>query len=235
MPRYTQRAELVFRSATDAARKFGHPEVHPVHILLGLFQEAGGIPANVLKNRGFSLAQIESAILQFDFAEAVVLPADLPWTKQAQLVSQHAAAEALVLDHNYVGTEHILLSMTRLSPYQWLRLVSSNELEDIRKDVLAVLGYGEEQPSQKKPKKGLAHVVLLNHIVHAAIGSTMTTPEGLMCAAALATYCHLLQSIHIPKPELPCIIDALGEIRLKFPFAQLLVLVDELKKDLQEA
>lgn len=159
MAHYTQRAELVFQLAKNAARKFKHPQVYPVHILLGLFQEDTGISAHVLKNRGFTTERIEAAIMGYDFGTIAVLPEDLPWTEPAQFVSQEASMEAQALGHNYVGTEHVFLAMTKISAHQWLSCMSASDLEDIRREALSLLGHYPE--AEEEPKKKPTHEEIL--------------------------------------------------------------------------
>lgn len=145
MSHYTQRAEWVFRFAKDAAKEYSHAEVYPAHILLGLFQEGYGISAQILKNHGFSAEKIKSAIASYNFGMLKIPVPDLPWTEAAQFVSREASAEAQAIGHNYVGTEHLLLSMTRLPPHQWLNIVSSGDIQDIRRGLLSLLGHGPEE------------------------------------------------------------------------------------------
>mgnify|MGYP001590658007 CR=1 FL=1 len=148
-PCYTQRAEMVFQLAKDVAREFRHAEVYPAHILLGLIQEEFGLSAKILKNRGFSAERIKTAILGWGFGEFAFLPANLTWTDPARFVSQMAQAEAVALDHNYVGAEHILLAMTQIEANRWLHLASAGAIADIRQEVLNLLGHGEEKPKEK--------------------------------------------------------------------------------------
>ncbi len=153
MPAYTQRAELVFQLAKDAARRRKHLEVYPVHILFALFQEGSGLAVQILKNRGFSVARVEEAMWRYCLKIDAVLPEDLPWTDPARFVSQSASAETQALGHNYVGTEHILLAMTKIQAHQWLGLAFAKDLDDIRQEVLNLLGHGEEK-SKKRPTYG---------------------------------------------------------------------------------
>ena len=151
MATYTQRAEMVFQLAKNAAKEFKHAEVYPVHILLGLLQERSGLTASVLRNRGLSEERVKTAISAHDFEEGVGYEPDLPWTDVAQYVSTMAAREADMLGHNYVGTEHILLAMTKIEANQWLHLASTGALAGIRQEVLNLLGYcGEEKPTHEE-------------------------------------------------------------------------------------
>ena len=167
MAAYTQRAEMVFQLAKDVAKEFRHAEVYPAHILLGLIQEEFGLSAKILRNRGLSEERVKTAILAHGFEASSFLPSrDLPWTDSARFVTQMASAEAVMLDHNYVGTEHILLAMTKISARQWLGLASEKDFNDIRQEVLNPLGHGEKKP-EKKPthKEILAKVFAIRDFV----------------------------------------------------------------------
>ncbi len=145
---YTQRAELVFRHAESVARSLRHREVYAIHILLGL---AGGsdLAAKVLSDRGLFVDIVMQAIGSragcfFTFSASEQVPDNLPWSNFAQFASREAASEASKLGHNYVGTEHILLAMTKLSDQQWFGLASLAEIRSIRKEVLSLLGHAPE-------------------------------------------------------------------------------------------
>jgi ATP-dependent Clp protease ATP-binding subunit ClpC len=68
----------------------------------------------------------------------------MPLTAHAKQVIENAMKEAAELNHKYVGTEHLLMGLTRQDEgvaAQVLKNLGLN-LNDIHRDVLNLLGYG---------------------------------------------------------------------------------------------
>ena len=55
----TTRTKTALARASHAARELGHPEVTPVHLLVGFMREGINIAAQVLQHHGFTLEQAE--------------------------------------------------------------------------------------------------------------------------------------------------------------------------------
>jgi ATP-dependent Clp protease ATP-binding subunit ClpA len=95
--------------AKKEARRFNHEYVGTEHILLGLVKGSTGVAANVLKNLDVSLRHIRLEIETIVPSGAdMVTMGDLPMTPRAKQAIRYAMEEAFHLDHNYVGTEHLL-------------------------------------------------------------------------------------------------------------------------------
>jgi ATP-dependent Clp protease ATP-binding subunit ClpC len=77
----------------------------------------------------------------------MVTMASLPQTPRAKKVIEYAIEEARNLNHNYVGTEHLLLGPACASTTAWPRRCSMNlglKLEEVREEVLNLLGAGND-------------------------------------------------------------------------------------------
>lgn len=102
--------------AQQEAKRLHHEYIGTEHILLGLLDENYGVAANVLKNMGLSLKQlrdeIESVIKN---GPEIVTCGKLPQTPKAKLAIEYAMEESRNLTHNYVGTEHLLLGLLRVT------------------------------------------------------------------------------------------------------------------------
>ena len=109
LDRFTPRAKSALNAAAEAARSLGHDSVGTEHLLLGLFEPAGGIAARVLEEAGISRANVEAQIpVAAPHASHVAEP---PYSPGALDAIRRAATEAVNLGHNYVGTEHLLLAL----------------------------------------------------------------------------------------------------------------------------
>src|SRR5690242_18619688 len=141
--RFTDRARKVLKLANEEAQRARHDYIGTEHILLGLIQEGTGVAAQTLRNLDVDLRKIRSEI------EKVILPGPIrsavvnrPQTPRAKKVIQYSLEEARNLNHNYVGTEHLLLGLLReqegLAAQVLLNL--GLNLEDVRGEVGRLLG-----------------------------------------------------------------------------------------------
>ena len=112
--RFTDRARKVMQLANQEAQRFNHEYVGTEHILLGLVKEGSGVAANVLKNLDIDLRKIRLEVEKIvQTGPDMVISSKLPHTPGAKKVITHSIEEARNLNHNYVGTEHLLLGLLR--------------------------------------------------------------------------------------------------------------------------
>jgi ATP-dependent Clp protease ATP-binding subunit ClpA len=143
--RFTDRARKVMQLANQESHRFRHEYIGTEHILLGLVAEGSGIAANVLLNLDISLTEVRRQVDQIVQCGPSEVPpaARLPQTPRAQKVIEYAVEEARNLNHNYVGTEHLLLGLLREPEgvaAEVLRNLGLN-LADVREEVLNLLGH----------------------------------------------------------------------------------------------
>ncbi|MGH7142883.1 MAG: ATP-dependent Clp protease ATP-binding subunit [Planctomycetota bacterium] len=166
--RFTDRARKVMSYARQEAERFNHDYIGTEHILLGLVKEGNGVASTVLENLGVDLEKVRLEV------EKMVKPSpdiqtmgQLPFTPRAKQVLELALEEARSLDHNYVGTEHLLLGLLRenegLAAQVLLNL--NLRLEDVRREVMEFLGAAdqsqaaspestEHEPGEAGPRAG---------------------------------------------------------------------------------
>jgi ATP-dependent Clp protease ATP-binding subunit ClpA len=112
--RFTDRARKVMQLADQEAQRFNHEYIGTEHVLLGLIKEGSGGAASVLKNLDVDLRNIRLEVeKRVQSGPAVITLAKLPETPGAKRVIEYSMEEARNLNHNYVGTEHILLGLLR--------------------------------------------------------------------------------------------------------------------------
>src|SRR3954469_22989851 len=147
--RFTDRARKVMQLANQEAQRFNHEYIGTEHILLGLVKEGSGVAANVLKNLDIDLRKIRlevEKIVQHGPGGEQVVMGRLPHTPRAKKVIDYSVEEARNLNHNYVGTEHLLLGLLREQEGVAAQvLMNLNlKLEEVREEVLNLLGHGME-------------------------------------------------------------------------------------------
>jgi DNA-binding transcriptional MerR regulator len=111
LARLSERSRQALQFARDEARAFGHPAIGVAHLLAGLVREGNSFAAHVLRDLGVTLDQARDAVTALVAAEAV-LPHDLLLDEGSRHVVVLAAAEAKQRNHDYIGTEHILLALS---------------------------------------------------------------------------------------------------------------------------
>jgi len=149
--RFTDRARKVMQLANQEAQRFNHEYIGTEHILLGLVKEGTGVAANVLKNLDIDLRKIRMEVEKIVQAGPdMVTMGKLPQTPRAKKVIEYSIEEARQLNHNYVGTEHLLLGLLREQEGVAAQVLMNLglKLEDVREEVLNLLGHNSmEQES----------------------------------------------------------------------------------------
>jgi ATP-dependent Clp protease ATP-binding subunit ClpC len=143
--RFTDRARKVMQLANQEAQRFNHEYIGTEHILLGLVKEGSGVAANVLKNLDVDLRKIRLEVEKLvQSGPEMVTMGKLPQTPRAKKVIEYSMEEARNLNHNYVGTEHILLGLLREQEGVAAQVLMNLglKLEDVRDEVLNLLGHG---------------------------------------------------------------------------------------------
>lgn len=140
--KFTNRAKQVIKLAKKEAQRLNHNYLGTEHILLGLLKLGQGIAVNVLRNLNLDYDIIRAEIEKMvGFGPEIQVYGDPALTGKVKKVFEFANEEASNLNHNYVGTEHLLLALLRQSDgiaAQVLENLSVN-LKDIRKEVLKEL------------------------------------------------------------------------------------------------
>src|ERR1700740_1677896 len=145
--RFTDRARKVMQLANQEAQRFNHEYIGTEHILLGLVKEGSGVAANVLKNLDIDLRKIRLEVEKIvQSGPDMVTMGKLPQTPRAKKVIEYSMEEARNLNHNYVGTEHILLGLLREQEGVAAQVLMNLglKLEDVREEVLNLLGHNME-------------------------------------------------------------------------------------------
>ncbi len=145
--RFTDRARKVMQLANQEAQRFNHEYIGTEHVLLGLIKEGSGVAANVLKNLDVDLRKIRLEVEKLvQSGPDMVTMGKLPQTPRAKKVIEYSMEEARNLNHNYVGTEHILLGLLREQEGVAAQVLMNLglKLEEVREEVLNLLGHGLE-------------------------------------------------------------------------------------------
>ncbi|MEL7497398.1 MAG: ATP-dependent Clp protease ATP-binding subunit [Planctomycetota bacterium] len=145
--RFTDRARKVMQLANQEAQRFNHEYIGTEHMLLGLVKEGTGVAANVLKNLDVDLRKIRLEVEKLvQSGPEMITMGRLPQTPRAKKVIEYSMEEARNLQHNFVGTEHILLGLLREQEGVAAQVLMNLglKLDGVRDEVLHLLGNGLE-------------------------------------------------------------------------------------------
>lgn len=140
--KFTNRAKQVVKLAKKEAQKLNHNYLGTEHILLGLLKLGQGIAVNVLKNLNVEYDNVLSEIERIvGFGPEIQVYGDPALTSKVKKVFESANEEALGLNHNYVGTEHLLLALLRHSDTVATQVLENMSIDPtvIRKEIIKEL------------------------------------------------------------------------------------------------
>ena len=179
--RFTERARKVLMLAQDEARRLSDSYIGTEHLLLGLIKEERGVAARVLKDMLEDLdikpGQVRKIIERSSMrgvnrARGQQAQGLTPRTKR---VIERAVGEAKRMNHQYIGTEHLLLGLVGDGgglAVEALRDLGL-DLEDVRRRTTRAI---MENPSRKRqPKKKGQQTPLMDQL---GVDLTTQAEEG---------------------------------------------------------
>ncbi len=112
MERFTQRARHVLSLAHQEAETAHQGLLATDHLLLGLLEEDGGVAGRVLRELGLESDRVREMIQRVSGAEPGT-GGQIELAPDTRAVLEFAIDEARKLNHQYIGTEHLLLGLVR--------------------------------------------------------------------------------------------------------------------------
>jgi ATP-dependent Clp protease ATP-binding subunit ClpC len=140
--KFTERARKVLSLAQEEAQRFQHNYIGTEHLLLGLVREEEGVAAKVLLKLGIELSRVRDAVEFIIGRGDQIVLGEIGLTPRAKRVIELAFDEARRMNHQYIGTEHLLLGLVREGEGIAAGVLESLgvRLERVRRETLAVLG-----------------------------------------------------------------------------------------------
>ncbi|WZE74155.1 ATP-dependent Clp protease ATP-binding subunit [Macrococcus sp. CCM 2573] len=142
--RLTERAQRVLAHAQEEAIRLNHNNIGTEHLLLGLVKEPDGIAAKVLAAYNITEDKVVSEVEQL-IGHGTDMGGTIQYTPRAKKVIELSLDEARKLNHNFVGTEHILLGLIRENEGVAARVLANLDLNitKARSQVVKLLGSPE--------------------------------------------------------------------------------------------
>ncbi|HKS71465.1 MAG TPA: Clp protease N-terminal domain-containing protein, partial [Ktedonobacterales bacterium] len=161
----TPRAKKVFELARDEAQRMGHRYLGTEHLLLGLVREGEGIAAGVLESLGVNLEKLRVVTITMVGAHPSLLTEHAQeatttrpmsggvsdrdrfdkFDVSARKTLSLAQEEAQRFNHNYIGTEHLLLGLVRDGDSTAAKVLQRMDIElnAVRSAVEHIIGRGD--------------------------------------------------------------------------------------------
>jgi len=153
----TERAQRVINIlAQEEAKKLNHDKLLPEHILLGLIREGEGVAVKALINLGLDLNMLrEDIVANTKRTGGVLLLGDVPPSSRAQRVLELSADEARNMNHNYIGTEHLLLGLLREGDSNILNAFDKQgiKISHVREEINRLLGTNRAEIKKKVDRR----------------------------------------------------------------------------------
>ncbi len=113
---FTDLAKVIMQDAISIAKGLRQPLIDPLHILLGAIKQPRIV--EILTSMHVNIVNVEERALEqlkmYPPADGDTLLTKIPCTPDSKKIIQLAREESKGLEKNYVGTEHILLSLLRI-------------------------------------------------------------------------------------------------------------------------
>lgn len=132
----------VLDDATSIALKYGSEQVGTEHILYGLVANADNVASKVLKEFGVTKQNLSKIFEQS--VEELNLEDEVELSPRVKEVFRIAQKMAIDLNHSYVGTEHVLLSLISSTGSFAVRIMSNYyriNLNDLKERLLSLLQH----------------------------------------------------------------------------------------------
>ena len=150
---FTERARRSIVLAQEEAQRLGNNYIGTEHILLGIISEGESLAAKVLESLGVNLAKVRQEVEAIVGRGGQTVQQEMVFTPRAKRVIELAFEEARQLNHNYIGTEHLLLGLIREGEGVAARVLTNLGVDPakVRLQTTSLLG-AEGQPAPPKGK-----------------------------------------------------------------------------------
>jgi ATP-dependent Clp protease ATP-binding subunit ClpA len=180
--RFNEAAEQAVAVAQDEARAMGHWYVGTEHLLLGLVADADGPAGRAFKELGVTVDGARAQVTAEVPPSSNEPQGEIPLSPRAKGTIDGAPRQAMGLKDDFVGTEHLLLS---LLIERDSRTANALTLLGAPPDLLRTTVLDLRQPKPKAPAAGLAPA-LADAAREVAKGRGVSTPDAGDLMLALA-------------------------------------------------
>ena len=152
---FTGRAKKAIEIANEVAIELGHNYIGTEHILYGLAKEGSGVASKVLENQEITPQDIVDKIIEL-IGQGDTIDETLGFTPRTKRVIELAFIEARKLGYNYIGTEHLLISILREGDSIATRILLelNVNIPKLYNEIVKVINEGEDLTSNDSKSNG---------------------------------------------------------------------------------
>lgn len=159
MQRFTDDAQRVLSFAQEAALELGHDYVGTEHVLIGLIKVKNGVAAKALNELGLSAETIIEDVEEH-IGRGNKKASSVYMTPRVKHVLELAVEVANHMNHNYVGTEHILLGLLSDGGGVAVGLlrnhnIRASDIVEVIRDILGSFGRTSHNSEDKQDSSSL--------------------------------------------------------------------------------
>lgn len=154
MQRFTDDAQRVLSFAQEAALELGHDYVGTEHVLIGLIKVKNGVAAKALNELGLSAETIIEDVEEH-IGRGNKKVSSVYMTPRVKHVLELAVEVANHMNHNYVGTEHILLGLLSDGGGVAVGILRNHNIRanDIVDTIRMILGSSDSSSHSREDRK----------------------------------------------------------------------------------
>jgi ATP-dependent Clp protease ATP-binding subunit ClpC len=153
--RFTERAQKVLMLSQEEAKKLNHNYIGSEHLLLGLIKEGEGIAALALKNLGVAFDKAEKQVETLLGRGEDPVNEIIGYTPRTKKILELSLMEARALNQSYIGTEHILLGLTREGEGVGAKILNDLGIDSqkIREEIVKLMNTSPTQNTKAQQAK----------------------------------------------------------------------------------
>jgi len=157
--KFSPRVQKVIQFSREEALRLGHDFIGTEHLLLGIVRLGEGTAVQILESLDVDLESIREMIEEIvDSTDNTMRIGNIPFTKKAERVLKVTYMEGKNLNADSIGTEHLLLAITREDDGIAAQVLESfnityNTVRDQRRKLLQGKESGAEEPAAHSKSK----------------------------------------------------------------------------------
>ncbi len=147
--RFTQKAQAVLNLALQSAAELGHTYIGSEHLLLGLLKEGTGVAFHYLSEYGVDTEKVRDSVIQFSGMGSPSSLSGADMTPRTKNIIEGSLYEAQKAGQDYIGTEHLLLSLLNERDSVAVRILENLDVpvNELRGELVTFLGNAAPRES----------------------------------------------------------------------------------------
>lgn len=156
--RFTERARKVIVMSRNEASRLKSDSLDCEHLFLGLLKEGGGVAVACLQEMQISPETLRREIQnRISGGKTQTKLSDIPFTLAAKKVLEFSVEYARHFNHNYIGTEHLLLGIFRERHNPAARILREYGVTEdkLKRQILKILEAAQKRAKEEKELRAL--------------------------------------------------------------------------------